>query len=622
MAVTDALLSSGGNTVVTLTCCCAVVVLVVTLLKATVDLWRTVRCNRKMAVDFPVPPGGHWLLGHLVMLGPEGGELMLKGPGWAEDYKYAHLMHSGPLLTHCSVYHPDYVKTVMARAGDGLLTSAGPKWFRNRRLLTPGFHFEILKPYVRLFSESTNAMLTNWEELKSGSSIDVFHHTSLMTLDSMLKCALSQHTDCQTSFLCYFYHIIRLKYLQDEDGNGLTDAEIRDEVDTFMFEGHDTTASGLAWTLYCLARHPGHQDKCRREAQEVLQGGTEVTWDLLPSLRYITMCVKEAMRMFSPVPMIFRQLESPLTFPDGRTLPEGAEYDPLRFSPENSKDRHPYAFIPFAAGPRKTNDYIAAVHDLTDLTMKRGRTIYHRVDLIYALSSDGRNFLCYFYHIIRLKYLQDEDGNGLTDAEIRDEVDTFMFEGHDTTASGLAWTLYCLARHPGHQEKCRREAQEVLQGGTEVTWDLLPSLKYITMCVKEAMRMFSPVPMIFRQLESPLTFPDGRTLPEGARVVIGINTLHHNSHVWENHMEYDPLRFSPENSKDRHPYAFIPFAAGPRNCIGQHFAMNELKTAVALILQRFSLTTDDTLTEPIPVPKIIMRARKPGLFLKIKPLTA
>ncbi|XP_078593027.1 cytochrome P450 4B1-like isoform X2 [Branchiostoma floridae x Branchiostoma japonicum] len=516
MAVTDALLSSGGNTVVTLTCCCAVVVLVVTLLKATVDLWRTVRCNRKMAVDFPVPPGGHWLLGHLVMLGPEGGELMLKGPGWAEDYKYAHLMHSGPLLTHCSVYHPDYVKTVMARAdkkdayaydflrpwlGDGLLTSAGPKWFRNRRLLTPGFHFEILKPYVRLFSESTNAMLTNWEELKSGSSIDVFHHTSLMTLDSMLKCALSQHTDCQT---------------------------------------------------------------------------------------------------------------------------------------------------------RKTNDYIAAVHDLTDLTMKRGRTISHRVDLIYALSSDGRKYYkaCKLVHefaerIIaerretlnqgnegranRKKYLdfldilleaKDEDGNGLTDAEIRDEVDTFMFEGHDTTASGLAWTLYCLARHPGHQDKCRREAQEVLQGGTEVTWDLLPSLRYITMCVKEAMRMFSPVPMIFRQLESPLTFPDGRTLPEGARVVIGINTLHHNSHVWENHMEYDPLRFSPENSKDRHPYAFIPFAAGPRNCIGQHFAMNELKTAVALILQRFSLTPDDTLPEPIPVPKLIMRAKKPGLFLKIKPITA
>ncbi|XP_066280201.1 cytochrome P450 4B1-like [Branchiostoma lanceolatum] len=517
MAVTDALLDSPGTTVATLTCCCAVVVFVVTLLKDTAGLWRTVRRNRTMAADFPAPPGGHWLLGHLVMLGPEGGELMLKGVGWAEDYKYAHLIHAGPFLTHCAVYHPDYVKAVMARSdkkdefaygflrpwlGDGLLTTAGPKWFRNRRLLTPGFHFEILKPYVRLFSESTNVMLTNWEDLTAGSSVDVFHHMGLMTLDSMLKCALSQHTDCQT---------------------------------------------------------------------------------------------------------------------------------------------------------RKTNDYIAAVYGLADLTMKRGRTISHRIDLIYAMSSDGKKYrkACKLVHeyaerIIaerkealmqrdgeeranRKKYLdfldilleaKDEDGNGLTDTEIRDEVDTFMFEGHDTTASGLSWTLYCLARHPGHQEKCRKEAQEVLQGRTEVTWDLLPSLKYITMCVKEAMRMFPPVPMIFRQLESRLTFPDGRTLPKGAVVIISTYTLHHNSHVWENHTEYDPLRFSPEISKNRHPYAFIPFAAGPRNCIGQHFAMNELKTAVALILQRFSLTPDDTLPEPIPVPKLILRARKPGLFLKIKPVTA
>ncbi|XP_078593025.1 cytochrome P450 4B1-like [Branchiostoma floridae x Branchiostoma japonicum] len=508
----------GGSTIITLTWATIVAVAVV-VVKVTISLWNTVRRNQKIAKEFPVPPGSHWLLGHMVLLGDEGRGLMTKAMEWSKIYKYAHVIRMGPLLQHCSVYHPDYVKAVMSRAdrkddyvysflrpwlGDGLLTSAGPKWFRNRRLLTPGFHFEILKPYVRLFSESTNVMLKNWEELKSGSSIDVFHHTSLMTLDSMLKCALSQHTDCQT---------------------------------------------------------------------------------------------------------------------------------------------------------RKTNDYIAAVYDLADLTMKRGRTLLLRSDLIYALSADGKRYrkACNLVHMYakriiterrealkqrfteddeethKKKYLdfldillkaRDEDGNGLTDAEIRDEVDTFMFEGHDTTASGLAWTLYCLARHPGHQEKCRKEAQEVLQGRTEVTWDLLPSLKYITMCVKEALRLFPPVPMIFRQLESPLTFPDGRTLPKGSRVGISTNTLHHNPHVWENPMEFDPLRFSTENSKGRHPFAFIPFAAGPRNCIGQHFAMNELKTAVALILQRFRLTPDDTIPEPIPVPKLIMRAKKPGLFLKIKPLAA
>ncbi|CAH1263491.1 CYP4F2 [Branchiostoma lanceolatum] len=516
MAVTDALLSSPGTTVATLTCCCAVVVFVVTLLKVTVGLWRTVRRNRTMAADFPAPPGGHWLLGHLVMAGPDGGELMLRGPGWAEDYKYAHLMHGGPLLTHCSVYHPDYVKAVMTRSdkkdefaysflrpwlGDGLLTSAGPKWFRNRRLLTPGFHFEILKPYVRLFSESTNVMLDNWGELKPGSAIDVFHQVSLMTLDSMLKCTLSQNTNCQT---------------------------------------------------------------------------------------------------------------------------------------------------------RKTNDYISSIHELAELAVLRGRSVVYLLsDFLYSISSGGRRHkaACYRVHkyseeIIRQrkevlkeqsasgsthgkKYLdfldillraKDEDGNGLTDAEIRDEVDTFMFEGHDTTASGLSWTLYCLARHPGHQEKCRKEAQEVLKGKTEVTWDDLPSMKYITMCVKESLRMYPAVPEIFRDVETSVTFSDGRTLPEGSQVYIGLYHLHHSPHIWEKPEEFDPSRFSPENSKDRHPYAFLPFSAGPRNCIGQHFAMNELKTAVALILQRFSLTPDDTLPEPFPVHRMVLRADTPGLFLKIRPI--
>ncbi|XP_078593033.1 cytochrome P450 4F3-like isoform X1 [Branchiostoma floridae x Branchiostoma japonicum] len=191
----------------------ATVVIAVVVVKVTISLWNTVRRNQEIAKEFPVPPGSHWLLGHMVLLGDEGEGLMLKFMEWSKIYKYAHVTRMGPLLQHCTVYHHDYVKAVMSRAdrkddyvysflrpwlGDGLLTSAGPKWFRNRRLLTPGFHFEILKPYVRLFSESTNVMLNNWEELKSGSSIDVFHHTSLMTLDSMLKCALSQHTDCQT----------------------------------------------------------------------------------------------------------------------------------------------------------------------------------------------------------------------------------------------------------------------------------------------------------------------------------------------------------------------------------------------------------------------------------------
>eukprot|EP00058_Branchiostoma_floridae_P017225 XP_002602713.1 hypothetical protein BRAFLDRAFT_72925 [Branchiostoma floridae] len=386
--------------------------------------------------------------------------------------------------------------------GDGLLTTSGAKWFRNRRLLTPGFHFEVLRPYVKLFSDSTNVMLENWEEFGAGASIDVFQHVSLMTLDSMLKCALSQNTGCQK----------------------------RKKFNSYISAIHEISELFMARALSIMA--------------------------IVSDFVY-----------------------------------------------NNS-----------SAGKR----YKKACNEVHQFSEKIIQQRKQDLDNLSTTETTRRQKYLDFLDILLMA--KDEDGNGLTNTEIRDEVDTFMFEGHDTTASGLAWTLYCLARHPGHQEKCRKEAQEVLQGRTDVTWEDLPSMKYITMCIKESLRIYPPVPKILRELEEPLTFPDGKTVQKGTTVFIGLQLMHLNPNVWERPEEYDPLRFSPKNSSSRHPYAFLPFSAGQRNCIGQHFAMNELKTAVALILQRFRLTPDDSLQEPVPVHKIVLRADSPGLFLKINPL--
>ncbi|KAK1795083.1 hypothetical protein P4O66_010262, partial [Electrophorus voltai] len=229
--------------------------------------------------------------------------------------------------------------------GEGLLVSAGQKWFRHRRLLTPGFHY-ILKPYVKLMADSANIMLDKWETYaKTEQSFELFQQVSLMTLDSIMKCAFSYNSNCQTESgtnpyikavfeLCYLVHlrwrwfpyhsetifhlsphgyryrkackiahshteeVIRkrkealskekkqdillkrrnLDFLdillctQDEQQQGLSDEAIRAEVDTFMFEGHDTTASGISWILYNMACYPEHQQKCREEIQEALKG--------------------------------------------------------------------------------------------------------------------------------------------------------------------------------------------------------------------------------------------------------------------------------------------------------------------------------------------------------------
>uniref|UniRef100_H3CK18 aromatase n=1 Tax=Tetraodon nigroviridis TaxID=99883 RepID=H3CK18_TETNG len=147
--------------------------------------------------------------------------------------------------------------------------------------------------------------------------------------------------------------------------------------------------------------------------------------------------------------------------------------------------------------------------------------------------------------------------------------DTFMFEGHDTTASGISFILYNLACHPEHQ-KCREEILQVLNGKDTMDWEDLSKIPYTTMCIKESLRLHPPVPGISRKTTKPITFFDGRTLPAGTRIGTSVFGIHRNATVWENPTVFDPLRFLPENASKRSPHAFVPFAAGPRNCIGSN----------------------------------------------------
>merc|ERR1712150_83972 len=188
---------------------------------------------------------------------------------------------------------------------------------------------------------------------------------------------------------------------------------------------------------------------------------------------------------------------------------------------------------------------------------------------------------------------RDENGHGLSDQELLEEVTTFMFAGHDTTASSLTWTLYSLACNPEHQRRCRDEVDEILEGRDSdvILSDDLPKFKYLTMCIKEAQRLHVPVPFIARELAEDLDL-DGKHVPAGTVVDIQLYTLHHNPTVWDNSMEYRPERFLPENIAKMHGYAFVPFSAGPRNCIGQHFSMQEQKVILGRILHRYEIAVD------------------------------
>ncbi|KAL2763322.1 cytochrome P450 4F12, partial [Daubentonia madagascariensis] len=425
-----------------------------------------------------------------------------------------------PIITFC---HPDILRPLLNASaaiarkddiissflkpwlGEGLLLSAGDKWSRHRRMLTPAFHFNILKPYVKVFNESVNIMHAKWQHLASEGSarLDMFEHISLMALDSLQKCIFSFDSNCQEKPSEYIATILELSALIE------------------------------------------------KRSQHILL--------YMDFLYYLTA--------------------------DGRRFREACRL----------------------------------VHDFTDAVIQERRRTLRNQGIDDFLKAKAKTKTLDFIDVLLLA--KDEDGKELSDENIRAEADTFMFGGHDTTASGLSWVLYNLARHPEYQERCRQEVQELLRDREpkEIEWDDLAQLPFLTMCIKESLRLHPPVPMVTRCCTQDIVLPDGQVIPKGVICLINILGTHHNPAVWPDPEVYDPSRFDPENIKDRSPLAFIPFSAGPRNCIGQTFAMAEMKVVLALTLLRFRVLPDRT--EPRRKPELILRAEG-GLWLRVEPLSA
>ncbi|XP_002740020.1 ultra-long-chain fatty acid omega-hydroxylase-like [Saccoglossus kowalevskii] len=495
----------------------AVLVVTVSVLLATnalIKIWSLIKQRRQNESDlsvFPCPPR-HWLFGHehLGLRKGKGIQMMFE---FTKNYSHYFQIWIGPFRALLFCVHPDTVKTILATPepkdplaygrlsewlGDGLLISSGAKWKRNRRLLTPSFHFEVLKPYIKLYNECAQKMLTKWSHHSSDTPMEMFDCVSLMTLDTLLNCIFGINSSCQE-------------------------------------RGDDNT----------------------------------VTY--VKAVRNLSQLFVERMAAFYLPSFVFLHL-----------TPRG----------------------------RKYTHNLKVLHNFT-------RSIIQQKKRLRAEGSSIKKEYVDFLEM--LLDARDDDGVGLSDQEIQDEVDIFMFEGHDTTASAISWCLYNLARYPDYQYKCRDEIDEmmVVKDNDEIEWNDLQCMPETTMFIKESLRMNPPVPATSRQLTSPMTFPDGKVAPVGSIVVVAVNALHHNSHVWENPDIFDPMRFSSENSKKRSPHAFVPFAAGARNCIGQNFAMNEIKVVIGRVLHQFELYVDDSCPFPQPKNTLVLKA-DPGIFIKFK----
>lgn len=462
-----------------------------------------------------------WLSGHILQFSERGSEVR-RWTKWIRQHPRL-VRFRMFYMTEIDLVHPETAALLLKTSepkseeiygwlrpwlGNGLLLSSGKRWARDRRLLTPGFHFDILRGYLPVYKQAVGIMLDQWAEIgrqNRGATVNASRSAKLLTLDIILRCIMSFTSNCQLS----------------------ADAGCDDEMAQY--------AKAVQEITHCL----------------------------------------------------------------------------------NVRSTTPFQFfdVVFAlsANGRKFNRQKKLCHSVSQRVIRqRRRAIEEQTgsdcdDEGVADSSGDVRKRRYLDFLDILLSVKDEDGRGLDDHEIQEQVDTFLFEGHDTTASALQWTFYYLAKHPHLQEKCRQEVLKVLDENRELHHEHLNSLEYLTQFVKESMRLSSPVPFISRTLTQPLTI-DGYHLPKGTLMGVTILAIHRNPEVWTEPGEFNPDHFRAEEAAKRHPFAFIPFSAGPRNCIGQSLAMEELKSVVALTLLRFKLTYDSTAADPILTTDLVSRS--------------
>ena len=186
----------------------------------------------------------------------------------------------------------------------------------------------------------------------------------------------------------------------------------------------------------------------------------------------------------------------------------------------------------------------------------------------------------------------EETGEGMSDAQLRDEVMTIFLAGHETTAIALGWTWHLLATHPEVRQRLEHVIDTALDGRPPTMADL-PRLGYVEQVVKESMRLYPPAWVVSRR---PMTddVVGGFRIPAGAIVLTSPYVTHRHPEYWDNPTRFDPDRFDATHPADRPPFAYFPFGGGPRQCIGNSFAMMELVLVVSTIAQRCRLDSTDS----------------------------
>ncbi|MGO0059288.1 cytochrome P450 [Brevibacillus fluminis] len=202
----------------------------------------------------------------------------------------------------------------------------------------------------------------------------------------------------------------------------------------------------------------------------------------------------------------------------------------------------------------------------------------------------------------------EEDGTGMSDKQVRDEVMTIFVAGHETTANTLSWTWYLLSQHPEIEARFHQELDEVLEGRVPAVDDI-PHLPYVNQIVQESMRLYPAAWMINREVVEEVEI-GGYHFKPGEILMMSQFVMHRDPRFYDEPDRFKPERFDGGDLLKRNPqFAYFPFGGGPRICIGNNFALMESALLLATIGQRFRISRGENEPAAIPEPVVTLRPK-------------
>ncbi|KAH8375752.1 hypothetical protein KR200_002027 [Drosophila serrata] len=452
-----------------------------------------------------------------------------------------------------------------------ILSIAGQKWRSHRKLIAPTFHLNVLKSFIELFNENSKNVVRKLRA-EDGRTFDCHDYMSEATVEILLETAMGVS-----------------KKTQDKSG----------------FE------YAMAVMRMCDILHARHRSFFLRN---------EFVFTL-------TRYYKEQGRLLNIIHGLTTKVirSKKAAFEQG-TRGSLAQCELKAAALEREREQQEQAESPASEAknpiptPTTTTGTTTSTSTGTPVAgLSYGQSAGLKDDLDVEDNDIGEKKRLAF---LDLMLESAQNGALITDTEIKEQVDTIMFEGHDTTAAGSSFFLSLMGIHQGIQDRVLAELDTIFGDSQRpATFQDTLEMKYLERCLMETLRMYPPVPLIARELQEDLKLNSGNyVIPRGATVTVATVLLHRNPKVYANPNVFDPDNFLPERQANRHYYAFVPFSAGPRSCVGRKYAMLKLKILLSTILRNYRVYSDLSESDFKLQADIILK-REEGFRIRLQPRT-